>query len=393
MENQLNSFKKAVYVGKTLNNSLETLVREKGITIILRLKNDFNITTLFRENLQAINNIDYLVLDLSAVINSSDTNEIIQNLDKIRQNYTFKIIIIAQGFRKGNQILSACVNMGIYDIVTAKTDSEMYDQLNNCLTGEGMTYGQASQYKLNDLTSNNPNSNIIQTFHDKIRQDVSIGVVGVSRGIGATTWALNLLHFLSDVPNERACLIEANNHKDIKDIGELNQVGDLGIENMPTSSEVRIGGMNCYYDLSKISEITAEKYDFYIYDYGSLDEIDEITLPSFLNKDVKFIISGSTPWQQKYLFNAWNKLGTSSDQTAKYFVFNFTDEKDRQSIRNQMGTFNIYFNEYQPSFAEQKSKSYLESIMQRYITGVSFEDLNKKKKFDFELNKIFKKKK
>lgn len=142
---------KLIYVGKSRNNVLENIIAEQNIVVITRLLNEYNITDIFREDLRAINNIDYLVLDLSAFVNSSTNEEILKNLDKLRGNFEFKIIIIASGFRRGSEILAQCFYMGIYNLVTASNDIQMYDQLKICLSEKGMTYAQASQYRIDML--------------------------------------------------------------------------------------------------------------------------------------------------------------------------------------------------------------------------------------------------
>ena len=340
--------KKLIYVGKNINNELEKIVSEERIVIIQRLQNEYNMTSLFKEDLRAINQIDYLVLDLSAFINSTKSDEIIRNLDRLRGNYEFRIILIAPGFRKGNELLASCFNMGIYNLVTAINDNQMYDQLKICLSEKGMTYAQASQYKIDLLSNKQSNSEIIKTNYEKVKQDVTIGVLGITNHIGTTTWAINLLHFLTELPNTTACLIEANNHNDIKDIKDLNQIVDMGVEHYPTTAEIKIGGMEMYYDISKIGEIVAQKYDFYIYDFGSTKELSELDMASFLNKDIKFIIMGSKPWEYKYISRTFKAIQLQETQDSIYLIYNFVRQEDRNDIKKQMGNLNVYFNEYQP---------------------------------------------
>ena len=239
VEKNVPRIKKLIYVGKTMNNELENIINEQKIVIITRLLNEYNITDIFREDLKSINNIDYLVLDLLAFINYSKNEEILKNLDKLRGNYDFRIILIAQGFRKGNELLASCFNMGIYNLVTASNDSQMYDQLKICLSEKGMTYAQASQYRI-ELLNKYGNTEIVKTNYEKVKQDVTIGVLGITKHIGPTTWAINILNFLTNLPNTTACLIEANNHNDIKDIKDLSQVDKMGVEHYPTTAEIKI---------------------------------------------------------------------------------------------------------------------------------------------------------
>lgn len=380
--------KKLIYVGKNINNELEKIVSEERIVIIQRLQNEYNMTSLFKEDLRAINQIDYLVLDLSAFINSTKSDEIIRNLDRLRGNYEFRIILIAPGFRKGNELLASCFNMGIYNLVTAINDNQMYDQLKICLSEKGMTYAQASQYKIDLLSNKQSNSEIIKTNYEKVKQDVTIGVLGITNHIGTTTWAINLLHFLTELPNTTACLIEANNHNDIKDIKDLNQIVDMGVEHYPTTAEIKIGGMEMYYDISKIGEIVAQKYDFYIYDFGSTKELSELDMASFLNKDIKFIIMGSKPWEYKYISRTFKAIQLQETQDSIYLIYNFVRQEDRNDIKKQMGNLNVYFNEYQPEPFILHSKGYLEEILKRYLTNSNYQEIPKnKRKFN-----LFKKK-
>lgn len=372
--------KKLIYVGRCLNNELERIISEERIIVIQRLQNEYNMTSLFKEDLRAINQINYLVLDLSAFTNSTNNDEILRNLDRLRGNYEFRIILIAPGYRRGNELLASCFNMGIYNLVTAQNDTQMYDQLKICLSNKGMNYAQASQYRIDILNNRQKNTGIIKTNYEKVKQDVSIGVLGITNHIGATTWAINLLHFLTMIPNISACLIEANNHKDIKDIKDLSEINGMGIEHYTTTSEIKVGGMEMYYDISKIGEIVSQKYDFYVYDYGNTKELSELDLASFLNKDIKFIIMGSKPWEYKYISRTFNAIQLQETQDSLYLVYNFVRQEDRKEIKEQMGNLNVYFNEYQPEPFILNSKGYLEETLKRYLTNVNYEEINKNKK-------------
>jgi len=376
--------KKLIYVGKSLNDELEKIILEKKIVTIQRLQNEYNMTSLFKEDLRAINQINYLVLDLSAFINSTNNDEILRNLDRLRGNYEFRIILIAQGFKKGNELLASCFNMGIYNLVTAQNDTQMYDQLKICLSDKGMTYAQASQYRIDILSNKQKNTEIIKTNYEKVKQDVSIGVLGITNHIGTTSWAINLLHFLSSLPNISACFIEANNHKDIKDLKDFSEINGMGIEHYPTTAEIKVDGMEMYYDISKIGEIVSQKYDFYIYDYGNTRELSELDIASFLNKDIKFIVMGSKPWEYKYISRTFNAIQLQETQDSVFLIYNFVRQEDRKGIKAQMGSLNVYFNEFQPEPFILHSKSYLEEILKRYLTNANYEEINKsKKKFIF----------
>ena len=143
-----NEIKKAIYVSLKEDSIVEKIARENNIIFILRLTNSFNITSLVKENLRSLNDTQILVLDLQSVLNSSENKEIIDNLIKLRElSELERIVIIARGFRKGNVLLAKCVDLGIYNIVTADNDNEYIDQLNIVFSDKGMTFGQASSFR------------------------------------------------------------------------------------------------------------------------------------------------------------------------------------------------------------------------------------------------------
>jgi len=379
-----------IYVGLERCDPLENITKEEdnNLVIIQRFLNSYNITNFFQNDLKALNNIKYLVLDLKAFTNSSTDAEIVQALDRQRQLYkNVRFIIIAQGYKKGNVILSEIVNTGIYNLVTSPVDAGVYDQLKNCFEEDGMSYAQAAQYKVSNASLTGSRSAVVQTNYEKIKQDISIGIIGFTRHIGATTWAINLLNYLNTLPNVKSCLIEANKHNDFEKLSKKAMIGKLGVEHLPGMKEVKVNGLDFYYDFSKITEITAQKYDFYLYDYGSLPELSSDDLASFLNKDLKFIVVSNSIFEEEYLVNVFNQLNPETENS--FIIFNFTDEKEQKKIRDDFSMIkNIYFNEYQPDPFTLKSKSYLSGIMEKYTTNSSFKEVKKENPF----SKIFKKK-
>lgn len=392
--NNITSVKKhLIYISNQTIDEIEQIVNEnsKTISIVERFRGNWNLSNLLRQDLKSLNNVDYFVLDLSAILNSTDNNEIVSCLDKLHQLNDFRIIIIARGFKRGNVLLAQILASNITNIVTATTDSQLYDQLKICLSEKGMTYQQASQFKLDNAEQVIRSSNIIEVHHEKVRQDVTIGVVGASRGIGTTTFAINLLHFLSDISNLKPCLIEVNNHNDLQELSNQETINGMGVINQPSISEISIGGMDIYTDLSKIGEIKTQNYEQYIYDFGSIDELDGTSVASFLNKDIKFVICGSKPWEYKHLVKAFSKFKiTGQNDSTMWFIFNFVKDIEQQTVKEGMEDINIYFAEYQPDPFEKRNTLFLEEKFRSYLSVASFEEKTKNDKKSI-LNKFFKK--
>ena len=138
--------------------------------------------------------------------------------------------------------------------------------------------------------------------------------------------------------------------------------------------------MEMYYDISKIGEIVAQKYDFYIYDYGNTKELSDLDIASFLNKDIKFIIIGSKIWEYKYISRTFEAIKLQDTQNNLYFICNFVKQEEWKDIKDQMGNLNVYFNEYQPDPFKLQSKGYLEELFKRYLTDVNYQEIKKEKK-------------
>ena len=377
--------KHLIYISTQTVDEIEQIVEERNreMSIVERFRGNYNLTSLLSQDLKSLNNIDFFILDLSAVLNSTDNSEIISRLDKLHQLNDFRIIVIARGFKRGNVLLAQILASNITNIITASTDSQLYDQLKICLSEKGMTYQQASQFKLDNIEQT-MSSNIIEVRHEKVKQDVSIAIVGLSRGIGTTTFAINLLHFLSDISNLKPCLIEVNNHNDLEELSNQDTINDMGVINQPSLSEISVGGMDIYTDLAKMGEIKAQNYEQYIYDYGSIDELDGTSVASFLNKDLKFIICGSKPWEYKYLVKAFKKFKISGNaDNTMWFIFNSVKEIEQQKVKEGMKDINVYFAEYQPDPFEKKNVLFLENKFRSYLSDSSFEEQPKKKKFNF----------
>lgn len=383
--NSSSSVKKhLIYISTQTIDEVEQIVEERNreISIVERFRGNYNLTNLLSQDLKSLNNIDFFILDLNSILNSTDNSEIISRLDKLHQLNDFRIIVIARGFKRGNVLLAQLLASNITNIITASTDSQLYDQLQICLSEKGMTYQQASQFKLDNIEQT-MSSSIVEIRHEKVKQDVSIGVVGLSRGIGATTFSLNLLHFLSDISNLKPCLIEVNNHNDLEELSKQDTINDMGVINQPSLSQISIGGMDIYTDLSKMGEIKAQNYQQYIYDYGSIEDLDGTSVASFLNNDLKFIICGSKPWEYKYLAKAFKKFQISgNNDNTMWFIFNSVKEIEQQSVKEGMKDLNVYFAEYQPDPFEKKNVLFLEDKFRSYLSDSSFEEQPKKKKFN-----------
>ena len=128
---------------------------------------------------------------------------------------------------------------------------------------------------------------------------------------------------------------------------------------------------------SNIGEIMNNNYDFYVFDFGSMEEMTDSDINNFLTKDVKFIISGTKPWELRNLFEAFEKIG--NDKSVN-FIFNFTQKEKRNFFKDNMGEYkdNTFFSDYIENPFIVGNKIYWEKIFNPFILNSNIEEVSKK---------------
>lgn len=128
---------------------------------------------------------------------------------------------------------------------------------------------------------------------------------------------------------------------------------------------------------SNIGEIMNNNYDFYVFDLGSMDEMTDSDINNFLTKDIKFVISGTKPWELRNLFEAFEKIG--NDRSVN-FIFNFTPKEKRNFFKDNMGDYkeNTIFSDYIENPFLVGNKIYWEKIFNPFILNSNIEEVKKK---------------
>ena len=148
-ENRL--YKKYIYISKEPRVIIEDYCKEHRINLVMRFINEYNLKKFLETELRNLNGVDYLILDLQAITNTTSEEEITSSIELIRRMYNVRIIILAEGYKEGNVLLGRLFNLGIYNIVTAKNDVIFADEIERAFSVEGMTFGNAMKYKINDI--------------------------------------------------------------------------------------------------------------------------------------------------------------------------------------------------------------------------------------------------
>ena len=291
--------------------------------------------------------------------------------------YNLRIIVIAQGYKHGNILLGKIFNLGIYNIVTEIDDIKFKEELEKALSIEGMSFGNSIKYKIdNQIIAVNQTTKLIKENYIRVKQTVNIGVVGTEKHIGATTMAINLTKYLSELTNIKACYIENNNHNSIGNLIENKEA--LYSENM---NRITYKGIDMFLKPKNMSDILANNYNFYIYDYGALNELTEEEKMSFLTRDLKIVVSGNKIWEIPNLINCFQIIG---EDTSTYLVFNFAKESEKENFRISLGNYwkeRTTFSEYITDPFIVGNKYFFETILKPYLINTDVTE--KKRKFNF----------
>lgn len=369
-------FKKYIYISKEVKPSIEDYCTKNNITLVTRFINEYNLGKFMQTELRNLNSVDYLILDLSAFTQLTDDDEIISKIVLIRRLYKLRIIIIAEGYKHGNMLLGKIFNLGIYNIITATDDIKFKEELEKVLSDEGMSFGNSIKYKLdNNLIGINQTTKVIKENFIKVKQTVSIGIAGVERHIGATTLAINLTKYLSELTNIKACYIENNNHESI-----INLATNKDAIRSEAMNRISYKGIDLFIKPKNMSDILSNNYNFYIYDYGAFNEMTDEERMSFLTRDLKVLVSGSKQWELPNLIDTFEIIGMDINT---YLVFNFTKDSERENFRNSLGGYwkeRTTFSEYVPEPFEVKNKYFFENIVKPYLINTDIKE--KKKKFN-----------
>lgn len=375
---EIKKYQKYIYISNEINPFIEEVCRENEISLLTRYINEYNLENFLQSELKNLNNIEYLIIDYNAIKNNTKENDIVTALSRIRRMYEIRIIFIMEGAIKGNILLGRLFNLGIYNIVSATNDILFKEELRKTLTEKGMSFANAVKYQLDkNIFAINNNTNVIKETFVKVKQVVTVGICSTERHLGATTQAINITKYLSELLNIKVCYIENNNHNSIIEI--YNTVNKEEAIYYEETGKIEYEGIEMFMK-SNIGEIMNNNYDFYIFDFGSMDEMNDSDINNFLTKDIKFIVSGTKAWELRYLFEAFEKIG--NDKSIN-FIFNFTEKEKRNFFKDNMGEYkeSTFFSDYIENPFIVGNRIYLEKIFKPFILNSNLEEISKKNKW------------
>ncbi len=305
------------------------------------------------QELKNLNNYKSIIIDINSTKEKEE--ELIQAVVAIKSMYNIRIIILAIGYKQGNSLLAKLFNEGIYNFVTGDNYLEQKEQFKNCLSKEGYTYKDSIRFR-NEVNFGKSDKIIIKKEFRKLKQFGSIAIAGTQTHIGTTTQSILIAIYLNNL-GFKACYVEANANNDIDNISLTN--GAIKKGNLITYR-----GLDMY---KNNIEAMKEGYDFFIYDYGILDESN---LENFLAKDVKIVVTGTKQWEYQKLFKTISIIEKVPNIN---YIYNFASDEDKRDSKNIKAVTPIFFfSSYTPDpFSIDVNNEIYQKILKDFITEKS----------------------
>lgn len=322
------------------------------------------------QDLKSLSNYNQIIIDINTT--NETPEEIINAIVTIKSMYNIRIIVMALGYEEGDSLLAQLFNEGIYNFVTAKTYFEQKEEFRKCLSGEGCQYRDAIRFR-QKIETGKKKKIIVKKEYKKLKQFVNVAVAGTEKHIGTTTQAILITMFLKSL-NMNVCYICANEKDEIKNIETLD--GVIKKDNMYVYKGIDLYGKDNKIDAMQYG------YDFYIYDYGILDDLN---FENFLSKEVKVIVGGTKPWESDETFRVLSLLEKIKDIN---YIFNFSSDKEKAKFKEMLKKYvkNMYFSEYTTDpFTDEVNESIYHKIFKEYIAEKSnkITVIEKKSMWDF----------
>lgn len=230
-------------------------------------------------------------------------------------NSETKIIIGASEYLPKSDIIIKLRNLGITNFIFADTLFEQKDEFQSCMDGntEGIEQAIPKNISIHDEPEAKP--------HVEARQYKTIAAISKTPRMGTSTLAIQIIKYLKFI-GYKACYVEMNSSGWVTAHEEW-------LEN--TTQDENIGkityqDIDMYYNPKYINAILDMDYDYYIYDYGTTENV------SFFEKDIKIGVAGTSPLEM----NDTEKLIEAYYNTDMFYCFNFVPETERADILDLM---------------------------------------------------------
>ncbi len=190
-----------------------------------------------------------------------------------------------------------------------------------------------------------------------VNKTITIGLLGISRGVGVTHTAIMLAQMLSK--KNKIALIELNDNRHFEEIGRLTQ-GDGFLE----QKGFVYNKIHYFWDLPFGQFITRhrEQFDFVILDLGDDQQLRD--MDEFVRADIRIVVGHGMDWKLKEV-STFNQKTRVYDPNDKWnYIIPFMDKKAITEVRALVNckVFPLPYN-MNPFIPSQEVKKVFETVM------------------------------
>ena len=309
---------KVMYIGHSRNlYNLNIYVRKHGQELKTAVGDSFSLSDIKEDILS----FEPEIIFADVLVFTETEDEICEILGTIKIALNCRIAVIAAGRSMENKMIRSFAAAGFKYFVLSESLGKQMKEIECVFEGHQTLTDEAAEKitsareeKVQRVFSEVPESRAAAAVTDKKK----IAVVGIMGRIGTTTACLQLVKHLMQ-QGKKACYIERN------------QTGFIDSLLSCFDGVTLAGDKACYqntdlYMAGGINAAISEDYEYYIYDYGSLQSAD---IMSILEKDLIVIVCGSSPSEIAALTDCY-KLMYKYDEP--FYLFNLAHQSERAEI-------------------------------------------------------------
>ena len=266
---------------------------------------------------------EYIIINAGDLVLSPD--EIRNAVFRIRQTAgSSTIIVMAAGHSPKSVLVDACRAAGVTYFILSTSLGINKQELERAFNKEPIPEPMLGQEEL--IQSFPPASTPL--MDEKMQSKAgrrSIAVAGSLPRIGTSTQCLQIIRYIQS-QGKNACYIEFNNTHFLDALCDYYR-------DAAQSDDGAISFLNMtLYRNEEIESLHDQAFDYYVYDYGVLSELDQRLRASFLEKQQKIIVCGTNPSE----LDAMAAVIRTYRHSDVDYIFSFIAEDDQKFVLQQM---------------------------------------------------------
>jgi len=234
-----------LYLSRNENvNLLDNAANERGLHI-RKMSGSFSFAEFARLEMRKYTGSRFLFMDRLAI--TENDSEFIEAIQSFKLMYNARIIVIYENADTTDSFTRGLAQIGVTDIVTASSEDGKQRQITACLSSEGMRKYKPAAAKTRVFCEESPDDNYEEPDENNAENDipvqrvipkrsklfaemdneqyrfdcvnVKIGIIGATRRVGVTTFALGLANFIKN-HGGTACYVAINTNQHLNSIAD-----------------------------------------------------------------------------------------------------------------------------------------------------------------------------